>query len=161
MNYAELRRNIIDLIEKYAPEGTTFAWDNATTRFGCCHYSYNRYLNKYYGFKITISYPLASRNTWDVVKLTVLHEIAHARAPGHNHDAVWRRECLKIGGDGKRCYTDIENGGNVNVIPTKWLGVCPACGYTYSRNRRCNGYHCDRTKPLVWKINPKFLAQSA
>ena len=159
MNYSELRSNILALIEEYAPEGTQFQWDNATRRFGSCRYSYNRLTGKYFNFVITISYPLATRNTWDVVRLTVLHEIAHALTPGHNHDTIWKRECLRIGGDGKRCYRGEEDGGNVNTIPTKWLGVCPACGYTYTRNRRCRGgtYHCDRTRPLVWKINPKFL----
>jgi len=38
------------------------------------------------------------------VRNTILHEIAHALTPGHGHDAVWRRKCLILGGDGKDTF---------------------------------------------------------
>ena len=162
MNYSELRQNIVALIEQYAPAGTKFEWDNATRRFGSCRYSFNRYTGEYFNFRITISYPLASRNTWEVVKQTVIHEIAHARTAGHGHDAVWKRECIRLGGNGKRCYTSESEGGAVKTVPTKYIGVCPCCGQTFPRNRRSNGaYHCRRAEPIKWKVNPQFLAQGA
>lgn len=153
MTLTEMAVEIRALIKKYAPEGTTFAWDRATSRFGCCSYKRNRLTGEYFGFRITISRQLALRNTWDVVKLTVLHEIAHSRTPGHNHDRVWQRECIRIGGDGKRCYRNTEQGGAVISIPKKYTGTCPRCGMTVQRDRRCNGYHCDRFSPIVWKLN--------
>lgn len=37
------------------------------------------------------------------VKLVLLHEVAHALLPfEHGHDAVWKKKCIEIGGDGKR-----------------------------------------------------------
>lgn len=160
MTYTELRNNIVALIEQYAPEGTKFEWDNATRRFGCCRYSYNRTTGKYYNFRITISYPLAIRNSWEVVRQTVLHEIAHARTPSHNHDAVWRRECILIGGNGERCYRGESEGGDVKTIPAKFIGVCPKCGHQYPRNRRSKGaYCCDVRYPIRWVINSNWRAE--
>jgi predicted SprT family Zn-dependent metalloprotease len=36
------------------------------------------------------------------VKDTILHEIAHALCPGHNHDSVWKATAKRIGADGER-----------------------------------------------------------
>jgi SprT-like family protein len=37
------------------------------------------------------------------VKDVILHEIAHALTPGHNHDETWRAKALEIGCAGTRC----------------------------------------------------------
>ena len=153
MTTAEMTVEIKKLINQYAPVGTAFKWGRATKAFGYCSYKRDRRTGKYYDFVITISHPLASRNTWEVVKRTVLHEIAHARTAGHHHDKVWQRECLAIGGDGKRCYTPDRCGGDVVSVPYKYIGVCPCCGKKFPRNRRTNGYHCNRLQPIVWKLN--------
>ncbi|QXV71818.1 hypothetical protein psageK4_164 [Pseudomonas phage psageK4] len=41
-------------------------------------------------------------NAVEQVKDTILHEIAHALTPGHNHDKVWSAMAKKIGADGQR-----------------------------------------------------------
>lgn len=153
MTLFEMETEIRKLIREYAPYGTRFNWDRATKRFGCCKYRIDRRTGKYFDFVITISRPLASRNTWEEVRKVALHEIAHARTAGHGHDAIWRRECIAIGGDGRRCYRDENHGGVVVAVPTKYMGVCPKCGMTFPRNRRCNGYHCDKNQLIVWKVN--------
>lgn len=159
MDALELRRRIMELMDEYAPKGVTFEWDRATRRFGCCHNRRNRFTGEVVPYKITISYPLASRNSWEEVRKVVLHEIAHARTAGHHHDEVWRRECLAIGGDGKRCYDSEEDGGNVVTLPKKYIGTCPVCGRQFPRSRRPhNAYHCDSRQLINWKINPKFVA---
>jgi len=38
------------------------------------------------------------------VRNTILHEIAHALTPNHNHNKFWKRKAIEIGCDGKRCY---------------------------------------------------------
>jgi hypothetical protein len=48
---------------------------------------------------------------------TILHEIAHALTPGHNHDSVWRAKSIEIGCDGKRCYGS-------DVRAPRACGVC-------------------------------------
>ena len=154
MTLVEMEREIKALIAQYAPAGTKFRWSTAVTRFGSCAYNRNRYTGECYNFRISISKPLASRNDWETVKKTVIHEIAHARTPMHHHDAVWRAECIRLGGDGNRCYRNTEQGGEVNTIPFKYIGTCPICGKQFPRNRRTNGYHCDRNAAVVWVYNP-------
>ena len=153
MNIREAEIRIRELIDEYAPEGTIFAWDRATKRFGCCGYKKNRRTGEYHGFKITVSKALTELNTWEEVRKVALHEIAHARTAVHGHDAVWRRECLAIGGDGKRCYVDENHGGVVKAIPTKYIGTCPLCGAKFPRNRRCDAYHCNKNYRIVWNTN--------
>lgn len=162
MTKAEMESRIREMIRELAPVGTTFRWGTAKRRFGSCGYTRNRLTGECYNFKITISYSLACMNTWEEVRKVVLHEIAHARTPGHHHDRVWVRECLAIGGDGKRCYDTVEQGGGVNVMPHKYIGVCPKCGARFPRNRRTNGaYHCDRAYKIVWTVNSKLLENCA
>lgn len=50
-----------DLLEKHNPE-YSFAWDNAKTRFGCCHHT-----NK----KISLSKHLVLRNSEEQVRDTI------------------------------------------------------------------------------------------
>ena len=45
-----------------------------------------------------------------IIENTVSHEIAHSVCQafphlGKNHDAGWKRVCVVLGGNGKRCYT--------------------------------------------------------
>src|ERR1700760_1168305 len=77
--------------------GWTFRFDNARRRFGSCRY----------GSKlITLSRPLVYLNDVEQVRDTILHEIAHALAPGDKHGPRWRAACVKVGAIPKRCYTD-------------------------------------------------------
>lgn len=151
MTKKEMEIKIRELIAELAPEGTQFVWGRAKNSFGHCSYKKWRPTNTYFDFKITISYELAKINTWERVRLTVLHEIAHARTAGHGHDAVWKRECIAIGGDGKVRYD-----GTDTVIPDKtkkFVGTCPRCGHKFLRDRRVYGYCCDRTQPIQWALN--------
>jgi predicted SprT family Zn-dependent metalloprotease len=115
---------ILGLMQYHGLHDWTFDWDRAERRFGCCFYGSKR---------ITISYKLASINTEERVIKTALHEIAHALVGHrHHHDAVWRATCLRIGGDGERCYTDRNT---VSVAP-KWVGRCPTCDRVWKRHNR-------------------------
>ena len=146
MTKYEYEVKIRELIKELAPAGTEFRWSKAKRTFGTCYYQWRNVgfcQRDYYGFRISISYPLASMNTWEEVKKCVLHEIAHANTPGHDHDRIWQEECIRIGGDGKRCYTDSNRGGAVNVPDAKWTGTCPVCNKVVvpRRLRRTNCYH--------------------
>ena len=80
----------------------TFAFNKATRSFGMC----------YSDGRIKMSRPMCKLNDWAEIKMTILHEIAHALAPvGSGHDATWSRICKEIGGDGNRFY----NSGTRNV----------------------------------------------
>lgn len=78
-------------------KGWKFRYGRGKKRFGCCDYDKK---------EISISRPLSNLNDEKKVMDIILHEIAHALVGyGHGHDKVWRRKCIEIGGDGKRCYS--------------------------------------------------------
>lgn len=97
-------------------------FDSAKRRAGVC-----RYADKTIG----LSGPLTALHSYDDVRDTVLHEIAHALAgPEHGHDAHWRKVAMGIGCSGDRCVsTDSPR------VKAAWLGVCSA-GHTQERHKR-------------------------
>ncbi len=102
--------------------GWTFEFDRAKRRFGACHYR---------TWTISLSAPLVSLNSEERVRNTILHEIAHALAPGHGHDYVWRMRARSIGCDGLRCY----DADSVVKPAAAWRGTCPSCGIHTERHR--------------------------
>jgi len=43
-------------------------------------------------------------NSYEIVRNTILHEIAHALKPRHGHNKFWKRTAENIGCNGTRCY---------------------------------------------------------
>lgn len=70
--------------------------------------------------KISLSKYFIAANTLDRVRMTILHEIAHALTPGHHHDKVWKATCLRIGGDGQRTH----NESNTVIQEKPYVGYC-------------------------------------
>ena len=104
-----------------------FKFDYAKKRFGYCSWD-----NKI----ISLSEPLVSLNTIDRVRQTILHEIAHALTPYHNHDRVWKYTALKLGDDGERCYST----DNTNTPEATHIYECSKCGFQFKRLRRLKNY---------------------
>ncbi|MBR5973572.1 MAG: hypothetical protein IK020_00140 [Clostridiales bacterium] len=151
MTSEEMEREILRLIAKYAPEGTKFFWDESRKHLGFCTSMRDRNSLKISSV-IYISYPFAVQNTWEMVRKTVLHEIAHAIRPGHYHDKLWEYTCISIGGDGMR-YASLKA-----ALAAKYMAICPICGkplFSHSRTGRPT-YHikCGRESLLTWGINP-------
>ena len=113
-----------------AMSGWTFKFDNALSRFGYCHYSTKT---------ISLSHRLVELNDEARVVRTILHEIAHALSrPRAGHGWEWRRIALKIGCDGKRCYSTTDT-----MTPAaRFKGTCPTCGREITRNARKTGLAC-------------------
>lgn len=61
--------------------------------FGRCHYTKKH---------IELCPKYVACNEEPQVRDTILHEIAHALCPGHNHDKVWSATAKRIGADGTR-----------------------------------------------------------
>ena len=155
MDLYKAQQLAVELMEKHNlfETGWRFGFDTAKRRFGCCNYTYK---------KITLSSALVSVNDEARVKNTILHEIAHALVGrGHGHDAVWRREAIKIGCDGNRCYT-IKN----TVVPeSKYIAVCNSCGHIHRKHRTptrttacgtcCKGAFQSKYI-LEFRLNPKY-----
>lgn len=119
--------------------------DNARTRAGLCNHTRR---------EISLSKPLLGRGEAST-RDTILHEIAHALVgPDHGHDAVWRRQHLELGGDGKRCFEHTDD-------TSPWVGTC-AHGKQIPRYRapkRTHGWRCrcpQGSSPVVWtERNPQ------
>jgi predicted SprT family Zn-dependent metalloprotease len=90
-----------ELIDRHIP-GWSFDWILSQRVFGKCRYRTST---------ILLSLPLVQRNSEDLVRNTILHEIAHALTPWHNHDHVWKSKCIEIGAPPERCF-------NSNVVDT-------------------------------------------
>ena len=69
--------------------------------------------------KIELSRKLIKINEEKVVRLVILHEIAHALTPFSGHNRNWKNVCLKLGGDGKTRYSSKTTNtlGNIH-LPT-------------------------------------------
>lgn len=76
--------------------GWKFNYGRGKKTFGTCSYTKK---------EIRISKHLARVNTEERVKLTILHEIAHALTPNHGHDNVWKVKCIEIGGNGRARFS--------------------------------------------------------
>lgn len=96
-------------------ENWSFKFDGSRQRFGLCHHSRKT---------ISLSRHLVALNPDHEVKLTLLHEIAHALTPGHGHDSVWSAKSKAIGGSFTRCYNAADNGRAVVTVQAPYIGYC-------------------------------------
>lgn len=120
MDLKVCEKEAVSIINTYCP-AYAFKFDNATRRFGMCDHTAKT---------ISLSRKLVELNNWDIVRLTILHEVAHAIVGHkHGHDDIWKSKCLEIGGDGKT-LCDMRN---INVPTLRYVAVCYACGYKHSR----------------------------
>ena len=118
-----------------------FEFDSAVIRFGSCLHSKKL---------ITLSRSLTELNNSTLVENTILHEIAHALVGrGHGHSNAWRRTAVRIGCDGKRCYS-----ATANVTTPKYQGTCPNCHNVILcyRRRNISCVRCSKT----WNPRYKF-----
>ena len=99
--------------------GWEFGFNIDSVRGAVCRFDERR-------IEVSVSY--CHRETPARVKITILHEIAHAIVGhDHGHDPIWTAVNLRIGGDGKRCH-------EVEHTPPRWMGLC-GCGNRFPRHR--------------------------
>src|SRR5687768_7238198 len=142
MNLYEASHLAKQLIREHGLDahGWTFAFDHARRRFGRCDYTNKR---------ITLSRPLTFLNGFDEVRDTVLHEIAHALAPGAGHGARWRAMCARVGARAVRCY-DKDSVVAPRRRAARWEIGCDACDWWSPRHRRIRRrYVCTKCRGKV------------
>jgi len=131
----ELREAAIlaeNLISKFKLEGYEFRFNEVSLNyFGWCNNDKKI---------ISLSSQLTELNPEEKVRQTILHEIAHALTPGCAHNEIWRRVCLAIGGDGKRCYDEKTTETPVH----KWVAKCGKCGKETPRHRKNKRLYCGK-----------------
>ena len=112
--------------------------NNRKRAFGVCRYNKRQ---------IELSALLVPAMTEDAIRDTIIHEIAHALTPGHNHNRVWKMKCIELGGDGQRCggankYKDGAVGqATIQQSLAKYTLTCPVCGEAYHKNRKPTRSH--------------------
>jgi len=94
-------------------------FNNRKTVLGSCNYNKK---------VISLSKPYIESNKDEVIKNTILHEIAHALTKS-GHDKKWKLKYIEIGGNGNRVNYEA-------VIKYKYIATCPECGYETEYNKR-------------------------
>lgn len=115
-----LRATILKILSNNGLKDWRFSFDRALSRAGQCDYR-NKMLS------ISKFYVTSKSVTYKDVSNTVFHEIAHALAPHHNHDAVWKAMAIKLGGDGERLCKPFRE--------TRFVGTCGCPLLNHYRNR--------------------------
>ncbi len=96
--------------------------DRARRRAGACRFGDR---------VISLSGPLTRLHDPEVVRETILHEIAHALAgPKVGHGPRWRETARRLG-----CSTDRCLPPDAPRVPGAWVGTCPG-GHVIARHRR-------------------------
>ena len=110
------------LLDDHGLHTWTVGLDRAKARAGATHFQTRR---------ITLSGPLTRVHDEDLVRDTILHEIAHALVgPAHGHDAVWKAKAREVGASDARCFSSEEAKA---LAP--FIGTCPA-GHEVRRHKR-------------------------
>lgn len=120
-----------ELMELHEIHGWDVVFDNAKTRKGQTHFSFQ---------EISLSAPLTELNPVEQVRNTILHEIAHVLVgPYHGHDDVWRSKAIEIGCTGQTCTP------TVNSVPARYIVKCKHCNdivqQYYRRPKLVNCWH--------------------
>lgn len=128
MTLADCKKLADQLFMEHELDGWSFYFDSSVKRFGQCRHSLR---------EISMSRKLVELNTPERVKLTMLHEIAHAIVgAAHGHNANWKRVCKQIGGDGIARYSI----ANTETPQLKFYANCLCPNGNYQRARRPKPY---------------------
>ena len=109
MELAQARHLAISLIREHLSDEWTFSWINAKKVYGQCNYVRKQ---------ILLSKVLTIHRSENAVRQTILHEIAHALAPGHGHNRVWRKVAESLGVQRPRSTSAIDF--DQSKIPYTW-----------------------------------------
>lgn len=122
--------------------GWSFGIGNFGRRLGVCKYKVQR---------IEIAEHYALNNDQDEVMDTLMHEIAHAKTPGHKHDPVWKAMAVQLGAQPVSCAKR-----NVIVKPGNWRAICDECGKVYHKYKNSAGLEARRFGCVVCKNMIRF-----
>jgi len=116
--YDEARR----LLHEHGLDDWRVQFDTAKKRAGVC---------RFHDRVIGLSAPMTRLHSEDVVRRTVLHEVAHALAgPGTGHGPRWQAQARRLGIPPDRCLPE-----DAPRVPGAWVGVCSR-GHVVERHRR-------------------------
>jgi hypothetical protein len=129
-------------MDEHGLQSWTFKFDRARTRAGQCVYGPR---------VISLSTWLLERRSYDESLNTITHEIAHALVGvRHDHDLVWRKQHIALGGDGARCFQFNS------YADAPWIGTCAHGKESgmFRRPKNLHGWRCkcpQGSSPVVWE----------
>lgn len=126
--------------------GWRIGWNNRKRAFGLCDYGKSTiYLSRF----------LFPTMTAAEVYQTIVHEAAHALAPGAMHGARWKQTMRRLGVPADRCGEYTEEGLAAVARVAKWRTECDCGACSQPRLRRPNRkyflgyYRCRKCKSDV------------
>lgn len=156
MNLHDVKSMAIQLMDKHGllADGWKFEWSRAKKQAGLCTFRRNRMTGEMFNKRIKLSSHIMQQMNEEFVRDTILHEIAHALTPGHNHDYVWKAKCREIGAKPERCFKDVvkNNKGQWAYIYAD-TGEFHSWRYRRSHNMFNKTWRCRRTNRAI-KIVP-------
>ena len=150
----EVKEFVNNKVQEHLPnKDVTVNYSNRMTRtLGRCREQRNLYMHKF-TLTFNLRYIQENLDNGDVIKHTILHEIAHALTGAeHHHDNVWQRTCLAIGGNGKRLASGIKHS---YIKPKQYYTYkCSLCGHLFKRQRQIDitRYVCGNCKGHLTKL---------
>jgi predicted SprT family Zn-dependent metalloprotease len=134
-----------ELLTAHGLTGWSFRLNRSKVNLGLCRYGQRT---------IELSSYFVEHNPEEVVRDTLLHEVAHAlagRAAGHG--PLWKAMCRRVGAKPERLSFEAE------MPPGRWQAVCGNCGMRHHKHRRPKrmaGWWCCRCGPergrLSWGL---------
>jgi len=148
------KKDVIKLYKELAKKwdcNYKLKFNNRKGQCGCCNYDKKT---------ISISIPYIGNNSDELIRNTILHEIAHMLT-NCGHDKKWKRKCIEIG-----CRPERVN--NEAIMPYKYTAICPNCKEEIGRHKRtkvacakcCDKYNNGKfsEKYLIkYKLNKQYL----
>ena len=131
----------------------TLKFTNHKGYVGQCHYT-NR--------EIRISEKQNQYATWESIKDTINHELAHWATIGHGHDEVWQQMAVRLGatpaktctlGQLQKPYVIMCKGQVVGYSEVLRVGLDAATRYIKGKKKQTFGL-------LEYKVNPEFIDNS-
>ena len=118
----EVRAYACRLLAAHGLHDWSFRFNRSKLNTGLCLYGPRA---------VEVSTHFIELNPWDVVRDTLLHEIAHALVgPCHGHDAAWKAMCRRVGARPERLSYEVA------MPEGRWQATCPGCGRLHHRHRR-------------------------
>jgi hypothetical protein len=134
-----------ELMAQHGLSHLSFDWHRSNRAVGICHYARLDSWSQWAASKITLSLGLVQVNDEVVIRNTILHEIAHAKAGNQaGHGPLWKLVAIAVG-----AKPEATCGIGVNLVPTKIRAVCPLCSqvhYFYRMPKSTKYCMCQKAK---------------
>lgn len=134
-----------ELLVEHGLAHLRFEWHASHRAVGACHFVRRNIFTAWMAVKISLSLGLVQHNDESIIRNTILHEIAHAKA-GKNagHGPIWKLAAVSVGAKPEAtCSVGVQR------VPTDIKAVCPACSHVYyfvRMPRKTKYCICNRTK---------------